>query len=89
MKGAPMETKNVLKGMIKLNQTFFDNAFDLSVQVQDQAEKLGDTLLDQAGLSSSEYRKSYDTWITAYKSGRSSFKTFIDEGFRNAESVLS
>ena len=83
-----METKNVLKRVIKFNQTFFDNAFDLSVQFQDQAEKLGDTILDQAGLSSSEYRKPYDAWVAACKAGRSSFKTFVDEGFRNADAAL-
>jgi hypothetical protein len=83
-----MEPKNVLQRMIELNHTFFDNAFDLSVQFQDQAEKLGNTILDQAGLPSSEYRKSYDTLISAYKSGRSSFKTFVDDGFNNAEKAL-
>lgn len=83
-----METKNVLQRMIKFNHTLFDNAFDLSVQFQDQAEKLGDTILDQAGLSSPEYRKPYESLISAYKSGRSSFKTFVDEGFNNAESIL-
>ena len=83
-----METKNVLQRMIKLNHTMFDNAFDLSVQFQDQAEKLGDTILEQTGLSSPEYRKSYDSLISAYKSGRSSFKTFVDEGFNNVEAAL-
>jgi hypothetical protein len=83
-----MEIKNVLQRMIKLNHTLFDSTFDLSVQFQDQAEKLGDTLLDQAGLSSAEYRKPYDTWVTAYKAGRASFKTYVDEGYRNADVAL-
>lgn len=83
-----MEAKDTLQRMIKFNQTLFDNAFDLSVQFQDQAEKLGNTILDQVGLSSTEYRKPYDIWVEAYKSGRSSFKTFVDEGFRNAEASL-
>lgn len=83
-----MEAKDTLQRMIKFNQTLFDNAFDLSVQFQDQAETLGNTILDQAGLSSAEYRKPYDIWVEAYKSGRSSLKTFVDEGFRNAEAAL-
>ncbi len=83
-----MEPQNVFKRIIKLNQTLFDNAFDLSVQFQDQAEKLGETLLDQSGFSSADHRKAYDAWITACKSGRSSFKTFIDDGFQNADALL-
>lgn len=83
-----MEAKNVLQRMIKLNHTLFDNAYDLSVQIQDQVEGLGDTILDQTGLSSAEYRKSYDVWVSAYKAGRSSFKTYVDEGYRNAEAAL-
>lgn len=83
-----METKNVLQGMIKFNHTMFDNTFDLSVQFQDQAEKLGETVLDKTGLSSNEYRKSYDTLMSAYKTGRSSFKKFVDEGFQNVETAL-
>lgn len=83
-----MEAKDTLQRMIKFNQTLFDNAFDLSVQFQDQAETLGNTILDQVGLSSADYRKPYDIWVEAYKSGRSSFKTFVDEGFRNAEAAL-
>ena len=39
-----MEMKNVVQQMIKLNQTLFNNAYDLSLQFQDQAEKLGLTL---------------------------------------------
>jgi hypothetical protein len=74
--------------MIKLNQTLFDNAFDLSVQFQDQAEKLGNTVLDQAGLLSNEYRKPYDAWVAAYKAGRSSLKTYVDDGFQSAETLL-
>lgn len=83
-----MEAKNVLQRVIGLNQTIFDNAFDLSVQFQDQAEKLGNAMLDQAGVSSTEYRKPFDTWMTAYKAGRDSLKTYVDEGFQNAETIL-
>ena len=83
-----MEVKDTLQRMVKFNQTLFDNAFDLSVQFQDQAEKLGGTILDQVGVPSTEYRKPYDLWVEAYKSGRSSIKTFVDEGFRNVEAAL-
>jgi hypothetical protein len=83
-----MEGKNVLQGMIKFNHTLFDNAFDLSVQFQDQAEKLGETILDKTGITSTEYRKPYETMMSAYKTSRDSFKKFVDEGFQNAETAL-
>ena len=83
-----MEMKNVLQQMIKLNQTLFNNAYDLSLQFQDQAEKLGDTILDQAGLSSAEYRKPYEIWLSACKAGRASVKAYVDEGYRNVEASL-
>ena len=74
--------------MIKINQTLFDNVFDLSMKFQDQAETLGVTMLDQAGLSADEFRKPIDAWIAAFKAGRTSFKAFVDDGYRNAEAAL-
>ena len=83
-----MEAKTVLQQMMKFNQSLFDKAFDLTVKFQDQAEKLGETMLDQTGLSSTEYRKPYEAWVSACKSGRASFKTYVDEGYKNAAALL-
>lgn len=80
-----MDQKNFMHQMIKFNQTLFDNAFETTVQFQDQVEKIGNTMMDQAGWLPGESRKIYDNCVDAYKAGRSNFKSHVDEGYQQTE----
>ncbi len=81
-----MVQKDALHRMIKFNQTLFENAFEATAQRQDQVEKIGNTMMDPSGgLLPGEGRKVYDNCVTAFKAGRSNFKTYIDEGYQKAE----
>ena len=80
-----MDQKDLMHQMIKFNQTFFDNAFDAAVKLQDQAEKIGNTLMDQADWLPGESRKFYDSFVGAFKAGRSSFKSYVDESYQLTE----
>ena len=83
-----MLKNDFLKRMTTFNHTLFQNAFDVSVQIQDQFEKIGDTMLDQAGWLPADHRNRYNAWLEACKAGRDSYRTYIDEGFKNIESAL-
>ncbi len=83
-----MEHKDIVQQMINFNQTLFDNAFKTTVQIQDQVETIGNTLMDQAGWLPGEGRKVYENSVEAFKDGRSNFKTYVDEGFQQAEKLF-
>ena len=75
-----MVQNDALHRMIKFNQTLFENAFEATVQLQDQVEKIGNTMMDKATWLPGESRKLYDNCMEAYKAGRSNFKSYVDEG---------
>ncbi len=84
-----MDQKDFMHRMIKFNQTFFDNTFEAMVQLQDQVEKIGDTMVDKAAWLPGESRKVYDNCVEAYKAGRSNFKSYVDEGYQQTEKFFT
>ncbi|MGD8701963.1 MAG: hypothetical protein PVH26_05975, partial [Desulfosarcina sp.] len=74
-----MVQKEVMQQMIKFNRTLFDGAFEATAQLQDQVEKIGNTMMDHAGWLPGESRQIYDSCLKAYKSGCSNFKSFVDD----------
>jgi hypothetical protein len=83
-----MAPKQSLNRMLKFNQRLFDNAFEAAVKLQDQAEKVGNMVMDQAGLLPGDQRQVYHTCLETFKTGRSQFKSFMDENFRQAQQYL-
>ena len=83
-----MVQKEVMQQMIKFNRTLFDGALEATVQLQDQVEKIGNTMMDQAGWLPSEGRQVYDNCVKAYKTGFSNFKSFVDEGYQHVETLF-
>ena len=83
-----MEMNDFVHQMIKFNQSLFNSTFETSVQFQDQVEKAGNSMMDQAEWLPGEGRKIYDAAVETYKAGRSNFKTYIDEGFQQAGNLF-
>jgi hypothetical protein len=83
-----MVQNDAINRMIRFNQTLFDNAFEAGVQIQDQAEKLGNSMLEKANFLPGESRKLYDSYLDAFKAGRNNFKTYVDEGYKQAEKMF-
>ena len=79
-----MVQKNLFKQMIELNQTTFDNIFNMTVLVQDQFERVANSALDQIPGLPAEGRKAIENWADAFKCGRNRFKQLIDNGFEQA-----
>ena len=83
-----MDQKNVIPQMIKFNQTLFNSAFEATVQIQDQVEKIGNTMMGKADWLPGESRKIYDNCVDAYKTSRSNFKSYVDEGYQQSEKLF-
>ena len=83
-----MEQKDYLHQMINFNQRLFDSAFETTVKFQDHVEKLGNTLIDKADWLPGESRKIYDNCVDAFKSARTNFKTYVDEGYQQSQKLF-
>ena len=77
--------KEMAKQVIQFYKTTFENSFSTMVMLQDQAEKLLKTFVDQAPGMGDEGKKVLDQWIGVYKKGRDDFKKAMDEGYAKVE----
>jgi hypothetical protein len=84
-----MNQTKIIKEMIDLNQTTFNNSFKAAVLFQDQMEKTANGVLDRAIWFPAEGRKAIDQWTKAYKAGRDHLKAYIDESYKNAVALLA
>jgi hypothetical protein len=81
-----MENKKMMKQMIDLQKTSFDNCFSAMFMFQDQAEKFLKVFVDHVPGMSEEGKKVIDKWKDLYKKGFDDLKKVIDEGYDKAES---
>jgi hypothetical protein len=77
-----MDQKQILKQMIDFNKTSFDNSFSAMVMIQDQTEKMVNSLLDQATWIPAEGKNAINEWVGSYKKGREAFKKNVDDSFK-------
>jgi len=76
-----METEKFAKQMIDFQKATFDNTFTAVTMLQDQAERMVNTVIDQATWLPEESRRVIDEMVSAYKKGRTDFKGVMDENF--------
>jgi hypothetical protein len=76
-----METEKFAKQMINFQKATFDNTFTAVTMLQDQAERMVNTVIDQATWLPEESRRVIDEMAGAFKKGRTDFKGAIDENF--------
>ena len=84
-----MNQKQILKQMIDFNRTTFNNTFNTGTLIQDQIERMANTVLDQATWIPAEGRDAIDNWVEAYKSGLGNYKSYIDESYRKVEEFIN
>jgi gas vesicle protein len=80
-----MENKKMVKQMIDLHKTSFNNCFSTMVMLQDQVEKLLKTFVDSTPGIGSEGKKVIDQWTDAYKKGMDDLRKAIEEGYDKVE----
>jgi hypothetical protein len=84
-----MENREIVKQMVDLYKTSFENSFSTMVMLQDHAEKLLKDFIDHNPGMSDEGKKVIDQWNNVYKKGLDDFKKIIEEGFAKVESFFS
>jgi len=76
-----METEKFAKQMIDFQKATFDNTFTAVTMLQDQAERMVNTMLEQTAWLPEESRRAIDEMVGTYKKGRAEFKGVVDENF--------
>jgi len=84
-----MDSSKIAKQMIDFQKTTFDNTFNAMALLQEQAESMASTILDQATWMPEEGRKAINDWLKAYKKGCEEFKKGVDENFKRVEDFFS
>lgn len=84
-----MNQSDLIKQAINFNHSSFNSAYDATIMVQDQFEKVATSILDQASWMPEEGRKAIDNYVGIYKSGRDQFKKYMDDSFKRAEEALA
>ena len=80
-----VDSQKVVKQMVDFNKATFDNTFNALIMLQEQAERMANTMLEQANWMPEEGRKAISDWVGAYKKGRTEFKGMVDESFSKVE----
>ena len=84
-----MDQKQLLKQMIDFNKAAFDNSFNAMVMLQEQTERMANTVLEQATWLPEEGKKAINEWVNAYKKGREDFKKVVDDNFKKVEEFFT
>ena len=80
-----MDPKQIAKQMVDFNKTAFDNSFNAMCVVQDQAEKMFNSMMEQTAFFPEEGKKLINDWIKTCKKGREEFKTAADENYKKVD----
>ncbi|MBU2645627.1 MAG: hypothetical protein ABIK68_01430 [bacterium] len=83
-----MDQKQLVKQVIDFNKATLDNAFNAMSLLQEQAERLGQSTLEQATWLPEEGKKVINDFTAAYKKGRDDFKKGVDEAFKKVEAYF-
>jgi hypothetical protein len=84
-----MDAMWMAKQLMDFQKTTFDNTYKAVVMVQDQSEKVANTLIEQANWLPEEGRQVIGQWSEMYKKGRNDLKSAVDENYGRLAEMLS
>lgn len=83
-----MENKEIMKQMMELNKTSFENSFNMLVTIQDQMEKMVNNFVDMSPWFPSEGKKAFVNMMSMCKKSREEFKKILDDGYKKIEEYI-
>ncbi len=84
-----MENKELVKQMVELHKTSFDNSFNMLVTLQDQMEKMVNSFVDQTPGLPAEGKKAFSNLVSTFRKGREDFRKVVDDGYKKVEEYIS
>jgi polyhydroxyalkanoate synthesis regulator phasin len=84
-----MDPKQIAKQMMDFSKTAFDNSFEAMAIMQDQTEKMVNSVIERNTMIPEEAKKAVAEWIKSYKKGRNDLKAAADENFKKVETFFA
>lgn len=84
-----MDLKDVFKQQAEFYKTTFDNGFSAVSLVQDQMQKMTQSVMDHASWIPEEGRKAVEDMTDSYKAGRDQFKEYVDASYQKVEKYMA
>ena len=75
--------------VLDFQKSTFNNTYNTLMKIQEQSEKIADSLMKDNATIPAEGRKILDEWKLVFKKGQSEIKKSIDEGFSKAETFFN
>lgn len=75
--------------VLDFQKSTFNNTYNTLLKLQEQSEKIADSLMKDNAAIPAESRKILDEWRLVFKKGQSELKKSIDETFTKAESFFA
>ena len=83
-----MGNKEIVRQMIDVQKESFDNLFSATAMIQDQAENILLTFVQNMPGMNNGGSEVVNQWISVYKKSRDDFKKAVDDGYAKVESFL-
>ena len=84
-----MENKIIAKQIIDFHKSTFDNNFNSLTVLQQQAEKMVQTFMQQATWLPAEGKAAINEWVNVYNKGRIGFKEAADNNYKKVEEYFA
>lgn len=84
-----MNQMQFVKQVLDFQKSSLDNSFEAMKVIQEQTEKVTETLLSQANWIPEDGKKVLSQWYDAYKKGTDDFKKIVDDNFQKVEDYFS
>ncbi len=84
-----MEQAKLTRQMIEFYKTTYDNTFNATIIMQEQAEKMVGLFLEQSPWLPKEGKDAINEWVKTYKRGRDTYKVSVDESYKKVKEYFS
>ena len=83
-----MDQKQMMKQIIEFNKTSFNNTYEAILMLNEQAEKVTESLISAQPSFLPENKKVLDEWANAYKKGCIELKDTVNSNFDKLEEYI-
>ena len=84
-----MDNAAMARQMVEATKTAFDNSFNAMTLLQEQAEKMTESFLEQSPWLPKEGVKAVRDWIGMCRQGREAYKKSVDSGYAGMQELLT
>ena len=75
--------------LLDFQKNAFENGYNAMVTIQEQSDKVADTLIKENSAISADNKKLINEWRGVIRKGQAEFKKSVDDTFKKAEAYLA